>query len=250
MFRCLERRAQWYLKRNLAIIVKDNPLTIQLTFQPKGDGESLEILKVERHNRCVVCGETKLEVLTRHHLVPIEYRQYFPESKKRHNSILVVSVCMHCHRDYEVQHAQHFKKELAIQHGLPASGGMYKMKMKLSKKLSALADFSNSIPEDRKNAIRAKIQFLLPIFPVFGIKNIDLSSQEEIEKLRKHVDELQISDDETHGKLLVSKYPVLEDFEKLWVTHFIRVMKPRYLAEYMNDFEAVLNIVSGNGIRA
>ena len=243
MFRCLDRRAQWYLKRNLAVIIKDTTLTSQLTFQPKGDGEPLEILKVERYNRCVVCGDTNLEFLTRHHLVPIEYRQYFPESKKRHNSVLVVSVCIICHRNYENLYAQPFKKELAIKHGIPISGGIYAMKTRLERKLAALTDYSSNIPEERKMAIRSKIQSLLPIF---GIEGVNLSSQEETEKLRKRVEEIQVSENETHGKLLISKYPVLEEFEKLWVNHFIQIMKPQFLAEYMNDFESLLNVVSGN----
>jgi len=247
MFRCLDRRAKWYLKKNLAVVISDNPLVVQLTFQPKGNGEPLEILKIERYNRCVVCGETDLGVLTRHHLVPIEYRQYFPESKKRHNSILVVSICQKCHQHYEHHYAQPLKKELTAKHGLPISGGIYAMKWKLSRMLNALKEHSREIPEDRKEIMRKNI---LSMLVSFGINEVTLSSDEEINSLCKMVDSLQISEDETHGKLLVSKYPVLEDFERLWVDHFIQFMKPQYMGEYMNDFSGLLDVFNGSGKRA
>ena len=113
MFRCLEKRAKWYLERDLATIINDNPLSIKLNFIPKGKGESIDILKTERKNKCVVCGIEDLNILTRHHLVPFIYRQHFPDIRKKHSCVFVVPVCVDCHYKYENDYAILLKKELA-----------------------------------------------------------------------------------------------------------------------------------------
>ena len=38
MFLSTKKRADWYLTRNLAKLVENDPPTIQLTFQPNGEG--------------------------------------------------------------------------------------------------------------------------------------------------------------------------------------------------------------------
>ena len=92
MCRCLEKRVNWYLNRHLAQIVDNDPLTIQLNFKPSGNGSTHQDLKTIRENICVVCGDNNLSHLTKHHTIPYEYRRYFPDELKSHNSIYVVPV--------------------------------------------------------------------------------------------------------------------------------------------------------------
>jgi len=122
MFRCLEKRANWYLKRNLATVISNDPLSIKLTFTPKGKGESMDVLKLERKNKCVVCGTEDLDVLTKHHLVPFVYRQHFPEKRKAHSSLFVVPICRDCHYQYENEHADLLKKVLSEAYSAPFNG--------------------------------------------------------------------------------------------------------------------------------
>ena len=72
MFRCLEKKIKWYLDRGLAELIEESPLSIRLKFEPKGKGERIDKLKVERNNICVVCGVTDLSILTKHHIVPYQ----------------------------------------------------------------------------------------------------------------------------------------------------------------------------------
>ena len=111
MFRCESKKANWYLKRDLADIITDEPLVIKLKFQPNGLGNHNKNYGLsEMENICVVCGSD--EFLTRHHVVPICYRKYFPIEKKSHNFHDVLSVCAVCHESYE-KFAFDFKLSLA-----------------------------------------------------------------------------------------------------------------------------------------
>ena len=68
MFTCGEKKATWYLDRNLAKKTAEGK--IMLTFEPKGTGfESDEVFgKTIRETICVVTGNP--EGLQRHHIVP------------------------------------------------------------------------------------------------------------------------------------------------------------------------------------
>lgn len=96
MFYCSKQRFNWYVKRNLAIIISDREA--QLMFFPKGKGENPNILK-PRENRCVNCGS--YENLSKHHIIPKIIRQIFPEEYKSRNSADVVILCRDCHDEYE-----------------------------------------------------------------------------------------------------------------------------------------------------
>jgi len=103
MFTCNWRKVIFYLKKGLAkrVIVKptpDNPnppVTIQLTFQPKGSGNNGNKYFCDvRKNECVICGATQR--LQRHQVIPYAYRQFFPQSIKNHSSHDIVLTCNVC----------------------------------------------------------------------------------------------------------------------------------------------------------
>ena len=75
MFTCGEKKATWYLDRDLAKRMADGKII--LTFKPKGNGfEADEVFgKSIRESICVVTGVD--EDLQRHHIVPYCYRIYF-----------------------------------------------------------------------------------------------------------------------------------------------------------------------------
>jgi 5-methylcytosine-specific restriction endonuclease McrA len=74
---------------------------IKLLFEPQGRGFSeLEFIDhrfytVDRLNQCVVCGNS--EKYLKFHIVPLIYRQYFPNSFKSHRSHDIVLLCFRCH---------------------------------------------------------------------------------------------------------------------------------------------------------
>lgn len=68
----------WYVKKEIGEIVKDDPLTVRLKFEPAGRavGQTGEYYQKAKENKCVVCGEA--EKYNRKNVVPREYRKYFP----------------------------------------------------------------------------------------------------------------------------------------------------------------------------
>jgi hypothetical protein len=79
-----EKRARWYLDRGLGRLVAEDPLTVMLTFEPKGKGHAGEsFYTTARSNVCAGWGTE--ESLTLHHIVPHCYRRHLPAEVKDHS---------------------------------------------------------------------------------------------------------------------------------------------------------------------
>lgn len=237
MFRCLEKKARWYLDRNLGIIVDEDPLTVKLTFQPKGKGEPHQFLKGERENKCVVCGAEELLSLTRHHLVPYEYRQFFPEERKEHNSMLVVAICRSCHSEYESKFANVYKSQLASIYNAPINR-FPKEKSVVVGALNTLRQHRQNLPKERIDVLKNKIEDYLISNNIE--KEVDL---EDIESIRNLYDFLKAEESDIsikHGKLVVERCEDLDSFELHWVEHFIKTMSPKFIPEYLKDIRGTV----------
>ncbi len=90
------KRAGWYLKHDLAEVIGDKQ--IQLKFQPQGPGEPPELLE-KRNNVCVVSGSP--DFLTRHHVIPTQYRKWFARRYKDKNCFDIVLLTRDVHDIYE-----------------------------------------------------------------------------------------------------------------------------------------------------
>ena len=108
---CNQKKINWYLSRNLAVLEQENPPVIRLKFVPKGNGKADHPYYItEKKNICVCCG-TKgtsgyhanrlITYLTKHHCVPRCFRKHFPKEYKSHNCHDVVLLCAPCHVKYE-----------------------------------------------------------------------------------------------------------------------------------------------------
>lgn len=75
---CDRKKAEWYLAKQLGVIVNEDPLTVRLKFEPSGRalGEVGQYYTQVKVNRCVVCGVS--DRFIRKNVVPREYRKYFP----------------------------------------------------------------------------------------------------------------------------------------------------------------------------
>jgi len=235
MFRCLEKKARWYLDRNLAIILSNDPLSIQLTFQPKGNGEKSEYLKAERKNTCIVCGEEDLSKLTKHHLVPYEYRQYMPDENKNHSSAFVVPICISCHKIYETNFSSKLKEKLAIQYNTDSK----KEKDDLSRimsKLNCLIKHSNKIPSNIKLEIESHIRSYLDNNNLDY--KLDINNIDNIKELVKILKSPYKDKEKSHGQLVIEKCNDLSIFEKEWVNNFVTNMNPKHMPEFIKDLRA------------
>lgn len=103
---CNIKRFNWYLNKNLAIKINDKQ--IKLLFEPNGPGDPMVILE-PRQDICVVSGLT--DNLSKHHVVPYQYRKLFPLRYKNKNSTDVVLLERQIHNEYEL-YADIFKERL------------------------------------------------------------------------------------------------------------------------------------------
>src|ERR1035437_7401017 len=108
-----EKRAQWYLEKNLAKKLKKERLytaVLELKFKAKKQSEDKEKYQIIE-NKCVMCG-TK-EKLSAHHVVPRAIRKHLPTKDKEHQSAWVVLLCDKDHNKAD-QAAQYlYAKELS-----------------------------------------------------------------------------------------------------------------------------------------
>ena len=221
MFRCDGKKASWYLKRNLAQILQEDPLSIKLNFIPKGLGNHDKPFGLsEMNNICVNCGTEFF--LTRHHVVPICYRKHFPLNLKSHNFHDVLSVCMDCHESYE-RKATELKKELGDKYNAPINGICLDNRhlLKAIKNCNTILRGTSGIPEDRVSVIRNEIrEFLGRDFTDEDIKTISETKQTILEK--------------THGQVVMEKITDIQSFIETWREHFIKNNECKYLPSDWN----------------
>lgn len=215
MFRCDDKKARWYLSRNLAIQIDQT--TVKLLFTPQGLGNhNKEFGLSEMKNHCVCCGGD--EFLTRHHVVPHEYRKHFPMEVKSHNFHDVLSVCVTCHSNYE-RKADELKKVISKQYRSPIGGIISERKriLKLSKLASTLLIKDLVIPKSRKLQIKKKLK------KSFYLKKLTQEKLTQISGLKSTVLK------KTHGQIVVSKCKSLQEFVEMWRRHFVEANNPKYL---------------------
>lgn len=224
IFRCLERRAKWYLNRNLATVIKHSPLRIQLTFTPKGNGNKDDEFSLAlKFNKCVCCG-TK-ENLTRHHIIPRCYKKHIPLNLKIRDSHDVVVLCINCHINYE-RKADLLKQELADKYKVhfqsKVDQSVYISKVVKAAKLLSLPK-TNRI--DPANLVKAQM-----IVEGFLQKN-DLTT-EDIEQVRKKSFRLFHNNENAYGELIMEHVTDIQGFFEMWRQHFLDEADPQYLPQH------------------
>jgi hypothetical protein len=232
MFRCTTKKAEFYLKNNLANIVLENPPTIKLTFSPAGNGWQGDIFALtQKKNICVVCGTEELDRLTKHHIVPTLYKKHFPKHLKIATSHDVVCICRECHDKYENTYALKLKEKISEQYNVPlwSSHSDFIKIIKLSK---AYVLNNSMMPDERKLELIMKISLML------GYEN-DFAPIEEIEKLskisQKDYNELHSS----HGKEVIAKVTDIQKFVEMWRLDFVDSMKPKFMPQYWDVYRVI-----------
>ena len=217
MFRCDEKKAMWYVKRDLGEIIQDNPKVVKLKFKPNGLGNhDKKYGLTEMFNNCVVCGTDSY--LTRHHVIPYCYRKFFPESIKSHNFHDVLSLCIDCHENYE-RKATDFKIELGEIYNAPINGDLLDNNdlMKIRRLASCLINNSNQMPKSRIIEIKNEIK------TYFGLKKLHIKRLHNLMNLEFKVI------NKTHGELVVNKIEDINKFMKSWRNHFIENNNCKFL---------------------
>ncbi|OMO93706.1 hypothetical protein CCACVL1_06374 [Corchorus capsularis] len=115
---CDRRKLEWYLRRDLAKLVEDDPPAIMLLFEPKGrpEDEDNDFYIQSKKNICVSCGEGNHYL--RYRIIPSCYRVHFPEHLKSHRSHDIVLLCVDCHEKAHAA-AEKYKKRISGEFGIP-----------------------------------------------------------------------------------------------------------------------------------
>ncbi len=225
LFLCLPKKAHWYLDRNLATMITEDPMVIQLTFEPKGKGQIGDAYALgEKYNKCVVCGTE--DDLTRHHIVPYTYRKHFPETMKSHNSHDVVPICVDCHGEYEENYGIELKYVLAKKYDAPLES-----ETKINTDLTLVVKYSKLLM-DRwdKLPFSRKKQMITIIREYHGY----IGKLCQVLLIYAYVD-LSQSKTESHGRIVVEKITdngQLQWFVETWREHFINSMEPKYMPKH------------------
>ncbi|KAG0279572.1 hypothetical protein BGZ95_000822 [Linnemannia exigua] len=121
IFRCSQKRADWYLSRNLARSL--SPTSIHLNFAPAGQGHVNDPYYLEeRENKCVICGQETAEAgATMLHVVPEQYRKWFPIKLKSHSSHDIVVACPECNAQWD-REAAVVRKTIVGLYKIPLEG--------------------------------------------------------------------------------------------------------------------------------
>lgn len=195
-----------------------NDKDFKLTFKPKGNNKRGKYYHLKLINQCVCCGTN--DELTKHHVVPLQFRKYLPESIKSKNSFDVLVLCDACHNKYEV-YADLFKEKLMNQYGLK---NYTKNNIKINSYLIALKNHYKHVPEDRRNQMVSK---LITFFDE-PINDILKRNRHEFENV---------------SSVLMRQINDNKRFVIMWREHFIEFAKPKFLPQEWYD---EINLVNGS----
>tara|TARA_R110000772_G_scaffold2410_4_gene8499 strand:- start:7962 stop:8723 length:762 start_codon:yes stop_codon:yes gene_type:complete len=220
MFYCDLKKFNWYLSRNLAVVVPDEEKSIKFTFEPKGDGEKPIFLSELRQNICVVTGSD--EDLTKHHVVPTQYRQYFPNIYKSKNSNDVVVMRDKEHNDYE-RIADIYKEDLTKYYITEGEIEYNKIITLISKISNTLERYEHLIPEKRVDRLYDRLDMFL-------------------NKLGVVIEEFDDLEPLNYNQLIVDRMGV-ENLIVSWKNHFVEHMNPQFLPEWWDpDYIKIIDV--------
>lgn len=225
------KKMKWYIKRNLAVSIGENE--IQLTFEPAGKGHNGDDYYLERKvDHCVICGAK--ENLTKHHVVPYQYRKHFTYKKKSHTHFDVLCVCGECHDKYEAK-ATLLNKKLAEEFKIDISTPMSENDKKFLKVLSyvkALLNHGESIPEDR-------VQVMLDCISSFNGSKITLYDIKELSDTFDGMVNVKKESFAPGGKILEAWLQAngndIHKFIVMWRQHFLDETSPKFLSKHWLD---------------
>jgi len=238
---CDKRKTEWYLKRELATLITEEPFTIQLKFKPIGrDNRSQKQIEDDlfytepRDNSCVCCGAKNN--LQKYHVIPTTYRQHLPKSCKAHRSHDILLLCSICHCK-STKNAEELMKELYDKYIAPQQTeekaemqrNMRKAK-NLAKRMIEMKgkeqteDLTKALTKITKSLIGAIIPLEEQkiIKPLSNTEAIENEKLEEIAKLNNDIEE-------SAGAIVVRSINNIEEFIKMWRKRFVEHIKPRFL---------------------
>lgn len=227
---CRKKQSEilFYLKKDLAFYVDEK--TVKLKFEPSGLGHSnLPELLEECLNICAECGTD--ETLTKHHIIPSQYRKYLPVLYSGYRFFDVIVLCSSCHDSYTLKEFK-LVQRLAEQYNAPIGGiTSYKdEKCHLNKKslLKAISyayalTGNHIIPEERKQFLQGYIRNFLNKEPLL----------EDLEELKSLSTASENRNFQSHGELVVNQLTDYNEFIFMWRDHFRSNMTLKFAPKWI-----------------
>ena len=251
---CDYKKMTWYVSRNLAELISEDPPVFRLYFEPNArgcideDSKSSNFYTAPRSNCCVICG--KSDNYLRFHIVPLLYRSCFPENLKSHKSHDVVLLCLSCHENARKVYEKK-KQEISLKYDVPlnvqSDGKINYLKLQqIQKKCRVLRRDKKPLPE------KAQIKLKKDIINNIGqLKNDYDKLKEFIENNGLKCEKVEDIDDKflelfsekfeiennaeakknMHGQLVLEKVKDLKEFIMDWRRFFIDSFHPKFLPE-------------------
>jgi hypothetical protein len=209
-------RLNWYINNNLATIVSQKPLIIKLNFKTQGPGPGLNMAY---DSICVVCGAN--ENLTKHHILPQEFRKHMIEF---HNDAFdILFVCVPCHKDYNKYETQH-KEFLFKKYNIPPKRDPNTKLAVASACVRNLIYHGDKIPLERREVMIQRITDALGCRP----ESMTLEVAKELhDRFRQSIDKETV-----RGKSLVEKLDDVNqriEFVRDWRRFFVLQTNPQHL---------------------
>ena len=214
---CDLKNYEWYIKKNLVTIIDDK--SIKLNFEPKingKDGQFEEYCKVEMKTECVVCGNKQL--LNKFHVIPLEFRKFFPMHMKSHASHDVVLVCKYCHNELNCIYGE-YREFLLFKYKLEINPKLLKLKTCVNQQLKLLQKGVNHYNKKMLQNEEVINEYLGHQY-----------TNEDLEKLKDICIYNNLDNNITIGEYIVNQNKDnLEEFAEGWRKIFVEHMKPKFL---------------------
>ncbi|XP_008487602.1 exonuclease 3'-5' domain-containing protein 2 [Diaphorina citri] len=236
---CDRKKAQWYLDKDLGSLVREDPFTVRLSFQPEGfDREDCKYYSEEKRNQCVVCGSEERYSLVKKYIVPHEYRKYLPDYMKDRRSHDVLLMCYRCHMRSNMKD-QAMRKSLARLCNAPLDSKTNKAvthvdeirKVKSAARALLRHTRTKQLPDERFFDLVSLVDDYFVGDPRYkGLSMIQL-----IQIGSQLCETVQNAEFVSHGQAVVTYFQErdqLELFETRWRQHFLETMRPEYLPKH------------------
>lgn len=226
IFNCNIKKVNWYIKRNLAVVIQKEPVIIRLLFEPKKNGNAGDLFYLQkRDNICVSCGSH--EELTKHHIFPYCYKQYLSDELKNHASYDILPLCIKCHGKYEID-ANKLKNDILQE--LNISNDDSEMMVfdsnlkKVCSAASALVVYDGYIPKNRHDKLSEVVRNYYG--RDFTREDLEAASQLQYSTHRNNYKSVY--------QKVVESISDIDAFVRRWRSHFIDSLSPQYMPQYWN----------------
>ncbi|CAL4182676.1 unnamed protein product, partial [Meganyctiphanes norvegica] len=240
------KKARWYVEKDLGTLVSEEPLVVKLNFEPagrpqteKGDGQ---FYLQERHNKCVVCG--KDDSYIRKNIVPVEYRKYFPDILKAHQSHDVVLLCLKCHRKSSMQ--DNFLRNCLAEEFDAPIGTKSDLTHIVDQNLKRIRNAGGTLLKSGSKLPSEKVAELEQLLKDYY--QCDTVTSDLIQKASNLEIKIPNENYEPHGLKVYKAYEKIgiTKFERRWREYFLSSMNPNFMPEHWsinhNEYKMELKI--------